>query len=160
MRRPRRSPPRRDTTAAAATPCNSSIRSPILAAARRVLHLCDHHAHPTTPLATYYHHHTPTPLLAADITQALKHAVTYLGPSLGFTAKEISARSMRASGAMALYHSKVDALTIRLVGRWNSDAMLDYLHLQSEPAMRGLSEKMVRFGEYHLHPDELVPQLP
>ena len=133
---------------------------PILASARRVLHLREHNADPTTPLATYYHQHAPINLVASDISKALKNAVTYLGPSLGFTAKEVSARSMRASGAMALYHSKVDALTIRLIGRWNSDAMLEYLHVQSEPAMRGLSEKMVNYGKYHLHPNTLVPQIP
>ena len=133
---------------------------PILSTARRIIHLRDHQAPPITPLATYFHRNTPTELCASDISTALKRAVTYLGPSLGFTAKQVSARSMRASGAMALYHSKVDALTIRLIGRWNSDAMMEYLHLQSEPAMRGFSEKMVNYGEYHLHPNVLVPQIP
>merc|ERR1711884_817187 len=112
------------------------------ALSRRILHLRNHNASPTTPLATYFHHGTSTPLLPSDISSSLKQAATFLGPAtLGFTANDISACSMRAAGAMDLYHSKVSPLTIRLLGRWNSDAMLDYLHVQAEPVMRDLASK-------------------
>ena len=86
--------------------------------------------------------------------------MTFLGPQLGFTADDVSARSLRAAGAMALFNMKVDALTIRLIGRWRSDEMLRYLSTQCEPVMRGLSRKMIQAAnEYTLIPGNLVPSL-
>jgi hypothetical protein len=51
--------------------------------------------------------------------QPLKAAVTFLGPTLGFLAGDVSAHSLRAAGAMALLCAHVlDTDIIRLVGRW------------------------------------------
>ncbi len=59
-----------------------------------------------------------------------------MGPSYGITPHEISIRSLRASGAMSLLCAKVDTDMIRLMGRWRSDEMLRYLHVQSFPLLR------------------------
>ena len=58
---------------------------------------------------------------------------------------------------MALFNSDVDSDTIRLIGRWQSDAMLRYLHLQAQPVMQGFSRRMLRGGDYALHPNQAVP---
>ena len=55
----------------------------------------------------------------------------------------MNARSLRAGGAMALLCGRVDADTIRLVGRWKSDAMFRYLHAQALPLVRHLAHTML-----------------
>ena len=41
---------------------------------------------------------------------------------------------------MGLFSHGVNALLIKHVGHWHSDAMLHYLHVQSHPIMSGLSK--------------------
>ena len=51
-----------------------------------------------------------------------------MGAPLGLHPSDISARALRAGGAMALFRAKVDPSEIKLMGHWKSDAMLIYLH--------------------------------
>ena len=80
-----------------------------------------------------------------------------LGPALGFLPKHISARSLRAAGAMALLCAHVDSDIIRLIGRWRSDEMLRYLHVQAEPVMRNYARLMLSGGTFTLLPSQDVP---
>lgn len=130
---------------------------PVLAMVRRMTHLRAHTASPNIPLSTYWRaaqQHRVTP---ADISDALRCATTLLGPRYGFLAKDISARSLRASGAMALLCAKVDTDIIRLMGRWRSDEMLRYLHVQAAPIMANFASTMVLQGNFCLHPNQEVP---
>jgi nitroreductase len=130
---------------------------PVLSLVNRLLHARAHNANLEEPIAQYYQNaqwHSVTP---GDITTALRTAVTILGPTLGFLASDVSAKSLRASGAMALFCAKVDSDTIRLIGRWRSDEMLRYLHVQAEPVMRHLSPLMLHQGSFVLHPNDDVP---
>ena len=74
------------------------------------------------------------------------------GGDLGFEPKDVTARSLRAAGAMALLCAGVETDMIRLMGRWRSDEMLRYLHLQAEPLMRKYSRLMVAHGNYKFLP--------
>jgi hypothetical protein len=125
---------------------------PVLAVSRRVAHLRTHAAAPGTILATYYSHGRRASVLARDITVRLKAAAELLGAPYGYLPTDISARSLRAGGAMALFNSDVDSDTIRLIGRWQSDAMLRYLHLQAQPVMQGFARRMLAGGDYAFHP--------
>ena len=129
---------------------------PTLAAIRRILHLKQHQASNTSPLACYYTGTKWRSVSATEISTTLKHAVTIFGPSLGFLPQEVSSRSLRASGAMALLVAGVDTDRIKLMGRWRSDAMLRYLTVQAEPIMRHFAEKMLQ-GDYVLHANGTVP---
>jgi hypothetical protein len=135
----------------------SLLACPVLAIARRVLHLRQNKATQDTPLATYYHGNRKHAVTATNISDALKTSVRTLGPTLGLIAEDISARSLRAGGAMALLCAQVDTNIIRLLGRWQSDVMMRYLHLQAQPIMRGFSRQMLVSGEYQLHPGQDVP---
>jgi hypothetical protein len=42
-------------------------------------------------------------------------------------------------------------------GRWYSDQMLHYLHLQAKPLMHQFSRKMLHSGNFTLLPNQLVP---
>ena len=130
---------------------------PVAASARRIQHLREHLAPPTAPLCTYYRDGNPSFVTASDITTTLKASVAALGPQLGFSASEVSARSLRAAGAMALLCAHVDTDTIRLLGRWQSDVMLRYLTVQAQPVMRDFSRRMLEGADYLLLPNQDVP---
>ena len=96
---------------------------------------------------------TPT-----KITAHLKATVKlFAGTHLGFTHHDVSARSLRAAGAMALLCSGVDHNINSLIGRWRSDEMMRYLHVQAEPIMRNFSKLMISHGNYNLLPHTDVP---
>jgi len=131
---------------------------PVLALARRVLHLRLAAAAPSQPLASYL---DPGPsllrrLTSADLTSLLRLSVAVLGPTFGFRPEDVSARSLRAAGAMALLCADVDSDRIRLLGRWQSDQMFRYLHVQAEPLMRNFSSRMLQGGNYTLLPNHAV----
>ena len=131
------------------------VLCPVQAVIRRVLYLRQNGALPTTPLA---HVFNSTGLVtAASITTCIRNAVTELGPTLGFLSHEVSARCLRAAGATALLLAQVDTDIIRLIGRWKSDEMLRYLHVQAYPLMRNYSQQMLSAGTYTLIPNHLVP---
>lgn len=133
---------------------------PVRAATRRVSHLVSHGSPPETVLASYVSHQRNVQVVAKDITAVLRAAAAVYGPPYGYTAADVSARSLRAGGAMALFNSQVDSDTIRLLGRWQSDAMLRYLHLQAQPAMKGFARRMLQGGDYAFHPGQEIPDLP
>ena len=134
-----------------------STTCPVAALIRRVLHLRAHNASPTTTLCTVYTSATRTrPVTAAILTATLRSAAAAL-PDLGFKPTDISARALRAGGAMALLCAQVDSNIIQLVGRWRSDEMLRYLHLQAYPLMRHLAPSMVRGGQFRMLSHQTMP---
>jgi len=139
----------------------SPLVCPVLSTARRVIHLRNHSALPSTPLATYYcirgGHTTRHSVTPSDITTVLRISVSALGPSIGLLPDDITARSLRAGGAMALLVARVDTDIIRLIGRWRLDEMLRYLHLQAQPIMRNFARLMLQGGNYNLIPGPTIP---
>ena len=91
-------------------------------------------------------------------TSHLKTTVKlFAGTPLEFTHHDVSARSLRAAGAMAPLCSGVDKDIISLISRWRSDEMMSYLHVQAEPIMRNFSKLMICHGNYNLLPHTDVP---
>jgi hypothetical protein len=135
-----------------------SSSCPVLALIRRVLNLRLHSAPPTAPLYLCFLSSSATPasVTSACITAMLRLSATALYLTLGIDPKNISARSLRAGGAMALLCARVDTDIIRLVGRWRSDEMLRYLHLQAYPLMRTFARRMLAAGHFSLLPDQDV----
>ena len=134
---------------------------PVASLVRRICHLRQHNAAPTTPLARAFDGTRWMKITPAAITRALRDAVTFLSPaSLGFLPSDVSARCLRAAGANALLCANIDTDIIRLLGRWRSDEMLRYLHLQAAPVMQNFSRAMLSGGHFTLIPNQLVPQQP
>lgn len=133
---------------------------PVLCLASRVLYLRTHRAGPTVPLNATRSPHTPNWLYLqpAAITGFLRAAVA-LSPDLGIAPSDISARSTRAGGAMAMMCAGIDSDRIRLIGRWRSDEMYRYLHVQAQPVMNGVAAAMFRGGHYRLTPGGDLPTL-
>ena len=118
-----------------------------------MIHLRANNAPLETPLCVFYqegHAFLVTPDMLTDL---LRRAVA-LCPSCGLTPSDISARSLRSTGAMALVCARVDACHTRLVGRWRSDELYEYLHVQAEPIYRDLSARMLQGGDYNFVPGE------
>ena len=130
---------------------SSPTANPVEAVKRRFQHLRAHNAPPDTALCTYYWNHQPCMVRSRDITAILRQAAREL-PQYNLLEQDVTARSLRASGAMALLCKEIDPVIIKLLGRWRSDEMLRYLHLQAQPLMRGFAEIMLRGGDYSLLP--------
>jgi hypothetical protein len=126
-----------------------SLICPVLAATRRVLHLRSHQAPPNTPLCTVYPKNAPPfQITSVMLTAHLRKAATAVFHITGFAPQDISARALRAGGAMALLCSQVDSDVIKLLGRWHSDQMLRYLHLQAYPKMHTFAKLMFQGGNF------------
>ena len=93
-----------------------TLLCPVKALKNRVLHLHSFGAAPSSPLACIYHVQQWYKTSPSDISSVLRQSVAILGPSVGFTPSDISARSLRASGAMALLCAGIDHDRIKLLG--------------------------------------------
>jgi hypothetical protein len=94
---------------------------------------------------------------ARHITAALRHAARTAHATTGIDPDRITARSLRPGGATALLCARIDPDTIKLVGRWKSDAMLRYLHAQAVPAMSNLARAMFLHGTFTFNTQQLQP---
>ena len=132
---------------------------PVRATARRIIHLRTHGlTAPTTPLHTFCGTHrnsTSRVVRSALILEILRRSVLTLGPSLGLNIKHVTVCSLRASGAMALLCGRVDSNLIQLIGRWRSDSMLRYLHVQALPIMSQHAATMLHCGDFSFSPAAL-----
>lgn len=131
---------------------NHPIYCPVQALVTRVRHFRLHHAAMTTPLYSYIDR-TWKQIDTFVLTTHLRIAVMAMGDHYGITTSEISIRSLRSSGAMALLCSKVDSDTIRLLGRRRSDVMLRYFHVQTFPLVALLAANMLRHDHFTLIPN-------
>lgn len=134
-----------------------SIACPVRALGRRVLALRTHNASLTTKICTYYHHGQPKLIVSPDCQVLIRQAVTLL-PNLNYEPKDVTTRSLRSGGAMALLCGRVDITNIRLVGRWASDCAFQYLHAQALPVINKLSRTMVTAGAFTLLPGQTIAQ--
>jgi hypothetical protein len=92
-----------------------------------------HAAPPQTPIYSVRTFRGWQPITTSILTQQLRNTLTSMLIDLGVTPTDISIRSLCASSAMALLCANVDPDTIRLFGRWRSNEMLHYLHVQALP---------------------------
>ena len=89
--------------------------------------------------------------MAADITRRLRLALA-IYPNPAYAASDISARSTRSGSAMAMLCAGIDRDRMRLVGRWRSDELFRYLHVQAQPVMTGIAAAMLSGGSFRLAP--------
>jgi hypothetical protein len=122
---------------------------PVLAASRRILHLCRNNALDHTSLYGFYVRGPLQHLYSRAVTPFLWRSVATIGNDYGLRPEDVKARSLHASGAMALLCTRVDTNLIRLIGRWRSNAMLYYLHVQAVPIMAPMAgHSMLAGGDY------------
>jgi hypothetical protein len=137
---------------------NNPLACPVRSVARCILYLRQFQAPPTTFLCAI----GPSfqPLTSSGLTALLRQACFSLGNPSGFLPSDITAKSLHASGAMALLNGNVDHDVIQLIGRWKSDSSLRYLHVQAHNLMNGFADVMLQGGNYNLIPATTNTPLP
>jgi hypothetical protein len=103
-----------------------------------------HNASLVTQVASFNRGNHFTLVKAKDITEDLSHAMRINIHRTGIEPLEISARTLRAGGAMALLHGEVDLNNIQIMGRWHSDAMMRYLHVQAQSILGRPNHRCLR----------------
>ena len=61
---------------------------------------------------------------------------------------EITARALRAGGAMAILIPRVDKMTAQLYGHWQSDTCIQYFHIFAAPIVHIFTRQMFGGGHY------------
>jgi hypothetical protein len=135
---------------------NHAFLCPVKAMIWRIKHLRLHNAIPTTPIYKYHDNRQWAAISTIHITHRLRLATASVGHEVGVRPTDISVRSLRSSGAMALLCADVDSDRIRLLGCWRSDEMLRYLHVQALPIVAPLANLMVQHGFYNLLPNDPI----
>jgi hypothetical protein len=135
----------------------NSLCCPIRATVRRIKHHRLKKSTPSAPLASYYLAKGRTAIKLKDVTDTLRHAMRLNFHCTGIKAMDISAQSLRAGGAMAMFFGKIDINNIRFMGRWHIDVMLRYLHVQAQPIVGRFAEVMYNNGAYTFQPDKTFP---
>jgi hypothetical protein len=75
----------------------------------------------------------------------------------GIEALAISARSLRAGGAIALFHGRVDLSNIRMMCLWHTDTTMRYLHVQAHPILGKYAARILNEVTCSFFPDKTVP---
>ena len=133
------------------------VLSPVQAITRQVLHLREHNAPPQTPLYSYYQQGTLKQVTARDLTTALRSSCSAIGAKFGLTPKDISVRALRNGGCVALIRAGVDPLQARLMGRWRSWSMLEYLQ-ETSLDTSSFAQRMLDSGSYVIPRHQFLPQ--
>ena len=133
-----------------------SIMCPTQTLIRRIKYLLSHNAQPSTPLCATKHNNRWKYVTSKLISATLKVATTAL-PHLNYNVTDVSARSLRSGGAMALICGNIDKDRIQLQGRWKSDAIFRYLHAQALPLVHNLASVMLQHGSFTLLPGQDIP---
>ena len=101
---------------------------------------------------------------APHVRDWLKTIVTLIGEEeLGFTAADVGLHSLRSGGAMAMFLSKTSTIIIMRVGRWSSEAFLEYIREQVQDFTAGISENMIKceafvnMNRFSFNPRKPVP---
>ena len=131
---------------------------PTRAVVRRVQYLRRIQAPLDTPLCAYFDKGQMRYVNSKSVTSALRAGILLVGPeTVDIKPSEVEARSLRAGGATALLVAGIDTDHIQLLGRWQSDAMLRYLHIQADPVVRRYARDMFNGGRITFRPGTLVP---
>ena len=91
----------------------------------------------------------PTLLTADHARSRLRAIVELMGKEvLGFEKLDIGLHSLRSGGAMAMFLSGTPVIIIMRVGRWSSEAFLEYIRDQVESFTLGVSQKMLKCEQF------------
>ena len=103
-----------------------------------------------SPVCLFMDSNGNSTLLTSDYARSrLRAIVDIMGKEdLGFTKEEIGLHSIRSGGAMAMFLSGTSVIVIQRVGRWSSEAFLEYIRDQVESFTAGVSKKMLACEEF------------
>lgn len=137
-----------------------SIMNVCVPLANRIHYLRFHNAPLDLPLCSHLVNGRWHVITAAQFTAVLRAAVSIGGAKYGLYPHQVSARSTRSSGAMAMMCGGVDTSRRRLQGRWKSDVMFRYLMVQHAPLCADIGQRMVDGGNFDTIPTAIGPTDP
>jgi hypothetical protein len=92
---------------------------------------------------------TLTYITSDHVRTKLRALVDLIGPEeLGFTKDDIGLHSIRSGGAMAMFLSGTAVIIIMRIGRWSSEAFLEYIREQVESFTAGVSQRMLEYEDF------------
>ena len=118
---------------------------PVTACSRCFLHLRGHDADLNTPMCVYFEHKGTEgkSVTTSHLVARLRLWTSKIGYArLGFHPHEIGSHSLHSGGAMTLNQAGQSDSTIKIIGRWRSDAFLIYLQGQVATFTKGVSVAM------------------
>ena len=87
---------------------------------------------------------------SAQVLPRLRAVVEMMGlEKLGFSKEDIGMHSLRSGGAMTMFLSGVATIIIMRIGRWSSEAFMEYIREQVETFTFGVSAKMLLYEHFH-----------
>ena len=107
-------------------------------------------AKPTTTINTTLAGAKPVLLPATFLLEHLRSSCTLLGgfEAFGYRSADIGTRSIRSGAAMGLFLMNHSVTKIMLLGRWSSDAFLNYIRPQVLEWTNQLSADMIHNNSY------------
>ena len=87
----------------------------------------------------------------------LNNTVTYLLPTLGFLATDISERCLCATVVNSLINARIEPEVITFISCWRSDEILQYIHVQKRNLMKDYADCMLQHSYYNLIPNQHTP---
>ena len=90
-----------------------------------------------------------TRISSDHVRSKLRAIVDLIGPEeLGFSKDDIGLHSIRSGGAMAMFLSGTAVIIIMRIGRWSSEAFLEYIREQVESFTVGVSQRMLQYEAF------------
>jgi hypothetical protein len=97
-----------------------------------------------TKVCSFIDKNIPSSIKADHVRSWLRSITELIGEAkLGFSKEDVGLHSIRSGAAMAMFMSGVSPIIIQRVGRWSSDAFLEYIRDQVESFTLGVSQKMI-----------------
>ena len=86
---------------------------------------------------------------SAQVLPWLRAIVELIGESiLGFSKDDIGLHSIRSGGAMAMFLAGISTVILRRIGRWSSEAFLEYIREQVESFTYGVAQRMLSYEHF------------
>jgi hypothetical protein len=103
-----------------------------------------------TTVCTFQLENGKTTQISSDhVRTKLRSIVDLIGlEELGFSKEEIGLHSIRSGGAMAMFLSGTAVIIIMRIGRWSSEAFLEYIREQVESFTMGVSQRMLQYEAF------------
>ena len=135
------------------------VLNPVLAWGKTILRLWSTipNASLDTKVCSFFSKGKLSDVTSNVIRSHLRAAVDVIGEGvLGFTSEDIGLHSIRSGGAMSMFLSGVHEIVIKRIGRWSSEAFLEYIREQVDTFSVGVSEKMLENESFfHLNDKDL-----
>ena len=130
---------------------NDKVLNPVLAWAKTIQRLLSYPgSNDDTTVCTFWEKGgSLNEINAPHVRSRLRAIVDIIGEDeLGFGKDDIGLHSIRSGGAMAMFLSGISTIVIQRIGRWSSEAFLEYIREQVEDFTAGVAQRMLEYESF------------